>query len=139
MGLVVLVAWVSLAIGAEVEIMADSTLVASALDVGLAEATVAKRAVTVDANMTCLLSVSSGKRLVNGYETMTMSGLFGVMAGSAEVKVRTLETLVADTVNRLELVLACHILQVTLCACLPVRSGHKLRDGAHCDQAGKGF
>jgi hypothetical protein len=62
MRMIVLVVWVCLTAGAEIRIMADSTLVASALDVLVLA--FAKRSVAEDADVSCLAVAWSSDRLV---------------------------------------------------------------------------
>ena len=57
MGLVVSLEGVGLAVGAEVRVMADSTLVAIASDIRLVSRSSAQRAITVDATVNLLTAV----------------------------------------------------------------------------------
>lgn len=104
--LVVLGGGVGLAVGAEVDVVADGALVANATDVR-ALANRAKRPVAADADMRGLGSYAAEvtQRLVDGYEAMVGVHEARVRdAGTAVIPVRAVQALVANTCDVLGLV-----------------------------------
>jgi hypothetical protein len=107
MGLVVGVRWASLAAGAEVGIVAYSTLVSVTLDISLeVVALVAKRTVTVDANVTSLAAIGTrnGRKivewLVNRDEAVAWVDEVGIWhADRAEIPIGAIEALMSDTID----------------------------------------
>ena len=106
MRLVVRILRVSLAVGAEVGIMADGTLIAVTPDV--AAAIGAKRTVTGDTAVMLLIVGNVLQRLVQRCEAMTRVRLgCGTVAGGAEVKIWASQALIAYADNYLEVVSIC--------------------------------
>lgn len=101
MALVVLVIWMSLAVGAEVGVMANGTLVANAMNIALVACAIAQWTIAIDATMTGLSLGWSGYWLVNFDEAMTMGATAFSNAVAAEVEVGAVETLVTNTVDGL--------------------------------------
>ena len=110
MGLVVGVQGASLAIGTEVEVIADSTLVANATDVSrISTGLSAKWSIAANANVNGLGSASPdvGEMLIDWYKPMVRVNEAGILdAASAVIPVRAVKTLVTNTSDVLrELVL----------------------------------
>ena len=100
-----LVAGDSFAVGAEICVVADSTFVANASNVGLVLFVLAKRAVTEDAVMPDVGRSRVGQWLVNWYESMRRMKRIRVFdACGAVVKVRAVQALVADAIYVLHIV-----------------------------------
>lgn len=100
MSLIVLVGRVSLASCAKVCIIADSALEAHPFNVGLIGFARAQGSVTIDANMTRLVVSRRFERLVDRYESMHAMRHLAV-ASIAQIEIGTVETLVADSKDRL--------------------------------------
>ncbi len=77
---VVRVGWQSLAVGTEVRVVADSTLVANAHDMLASIFLVAKRTVTVDAHMNwCASRVVRRKMFIDGSKAMPRMALVNML------------------------------------------------------------
>jgi len=92
----------SFAISAEVGVIAHSTLVANAFDVRHVLLVFAQRPITIDTIVPHSRGVGLGKRLVDRYKPMARMNELGALdALRAEVPVRTVEALVAHTIDEL--------------------------------------
>lgn len=101
MSLIVGVAWVCLAVGAEINIVADRTFVPHSSDVGLLRVP-AKRSIAINAKVACLGKARDAQGLVNGHKSVaTVCGTSTLYACQAVVPVWASETLVANTKDRL--------------------------------------
>lgn len=88
--LVVPVAWMRLAIGTEVRVVTDGTLVADARDVRLSRCTRAERAITEDAVVVAPRACRDVERGENWNESMVRVGLSRILDASvAEIPIRT--------------------------------------------------
>ena len=102
MGVVVLVSWVSLAILAEIGVVADSALVADTLDVRQVVFVLAKRSITENAVMPVGTVERLGQGLVNGYEAVARMNELGALdAIGAVVPVWAVQAFMADTIDEL--------------------------------------
>ena len=94
--------WNSFAVGAEISVIANGTLVAVASDIGLASTNGTKRTIAVDAAMDERSSRHIRKSFIERRESMARVDLLGFdNACRAKVPIRTVETLVTDSHNSL--------------------------------------
>lgn len=94
--MIVLVMWVSLAVGTEIRVVADSALVARTLDIVVL--ILAQWSIAVDADMASLAIARSGDRLIERSETVTWMDEARVLdTFRAVVPVWAVEALVTDT------------------------------------------
>lgn len=105
----------SFATGTEICVVANGTLVTISLDIRLTTVgLVTERSITVDAMMASLTAVRSRhgshitERLVNGDESVTRVDICGIRhARGAEIPVRAVKALVANTIDVLLAVRLC--------------------------------
>jgi hypothetical protein len=101
MGVVVPVAWVRLAVLAEVGVMAHGALVANTLNVR-GVLTVAKGTIAVDAVVAVTAIERLGERIIDGHEAVARMNVLGALDTiRAVVPIWAVEALVADTVDEL--------------------------------------
>lgn len=102
MGTIVTKRWNSFAIGAEVGIVTNSTLVASPSNVVRIGFSGADRTITVNAKMNLIQGTKISDLFIEGGESMARMNLSGTeYASRAIVPIRATQTLVTDTKNRL--------------------------------------
>ena len=102
MGVVVPIRGVSLAVGAEVGVMAHSTLVSGALDIRYAILVLTERTVTVDTIVAVAAAHRLGQGLVDRDKAMSRVDELGALDTlGAEVPVGAVEALVAHTIDEL--------------------------------------
>ena len=101
MSLVVGVGGTGFAVGAEVQVGTNSTLVPDSTDISRVGASIrAERSITANAHVDRLRRTSSNvsELIIDGYEAMTRMDEIGILnAMAAEVPVRAVKALVADT------------------------------------------
>jgi hypothetical protein len=102
MRVVVPIGRVGLAVGTEVGVMADSTLVSDAFNVGKPILVFAERTITEDAVVAIAAAYRLSQRLIDGNEAVRRVDELGALdALGAEVPVGAVQALVAHTVNEL--------------------------------------
>jgi hypothetical protein len=102
MGMVVAVARDGLAVGAEVRIVANRTLVAHTLDIRLILLVFAKRTVTVDAVVARASRDRLGQRLIDWHKTVArVNVLHAQDTLRAVIPVGAVQALVANTIDEL--------------------------------------